>query len=762
MNRAEKAGWMAGVVLATSILGAGLFLEASRAQSSGPAHPQKPAAAAQAPVTNDNIIRVEVPVVTVEVVVTDKKETSVRNLTKKDFKIYENGVPQEIANFEYISEEEPTGQFASITTDRPPVPQRQNHILFLFDNLNVKSGDQEVSRQAVDRFLNEDMRPGDWVAIAIFRRSMKILENFTDNKLRLARALSSIVGPENLDPPGATGRAGSAAALDSDALLYAMRDLFNSLRHVPGRKSLIWFSGGISPDDRWLLLSTIDAANKANVTVYTIDATGLNMSSLTKDPELHRSGSGFSPAQLNLGSFMNSFQRPPVGGGSTGGTRGGTGGGTTGGTGGGTTGGRGTGGTTGAGTPRTPPSNTLGNLPPQNRPKDPFSHEGSMSSVKGVLWVLANDTGGSYFRNSYDFNKMLRKVESEMRNYYSLGYASNNSNHDGKYREIKVDVLKKGYNVNYRKGYFDQKPVDPLAGISAEKPLVRAIEAKEPITDLSVKMASGYFYEGTGLARAPVVVQLPVSALGIKREKNPRTNVLDILGVAFSANGSPVARFSDSLPVQVDSEWLKDHSDADSLTIPNYFRLAPGKYHLKVAIHNQGNQIGTAEEDLDIPLFAENQLTTSSLILTNEARELPSLINNLESQLLDDKNPLIFEGKRMYPSVTKKFSQDKPLALYFHTYNLTLDPKLHQPLLLLSVSILSGDKIASQIPLSRVQDLSAVENGRLPVLVWLSLRNLAPGKYTLQVMVRDGITNAKRYLRDQFEIEATARSSNIK
>jgi hypothetical protein len=385
-----------------------------------------------------------------------------------------------------------------------------------------------------------------------------------------------------------------------------------------------------------------------------------------------------------------------------------------------------------------------------------------MSPLKEVLVDLANDTGGSWFRNSNDFNKMLRKVESEMRNYYALGYASNNSNHDGKYRNIKVEVLQKGYNIKYRKGYFDQKPVDPLAGISAEKPLVRAIEAKEPITDLSVKMASGYFYEGTGLARAPVVVQLPVSALDFKREKNLRTDVLDILGVAFSANGSPVARFSDSLPVQVDSEWLKDHSEADSLTIPNYFRLAPGKYHLKVAIHNRGNQIGTAEEDLDIPPFAENQLTTSSLILTNEARELPSLINNLESQLLDDKNPLIFEGKRMYPSVTKKFSQDKPLALYFHAYNLSLDPKLHQPLLLLSVSILSGDKIASQIPLSRVQDLSAVENGRLPVLVWLSLRNLAPGKYTLRVMVRDGITNATHYLRDQFEIEATARSSNIK
>jgi VWFA-related protein len=758
MNRAEKAGWMAGVVLATSILGAGLFLEALRAQSSGSANPQRPAAAAQAPLTNDNIIRVEVPIVTVEVLVTDKKENPVRNLTRKDFKIYENDAPQEIANFEYVNEEEPIAQFASITTDRPPVPQRQNHILFLFDNINVKSADQELSRQAVDRFLNEDMRPGDWVAIAVFRRSMKILENFTDSKLRLARALSSIVGPENLDTPGAKEHAGSAAALDSDALLYAMRDLFNSLRQVPGRKSLIWFSGGIQPDNYWLLLSVIDAANKANVTVYTIDATGLNMSSLTGDPELHRSDPGLSPAQLNLGSFMNSFQPPPRGGGTSGGTRGGTGG--------GTTGGGGTGGATGAGTPQgttnTRPGTLLGVPPKDNRPKDPFSHESSLSAVKGVLWALANDTGGSYFRNSYDFNKMLRKVESEMRNYYSLGYASNNPIHDGKYRNIKVEVLNKGCNIKYRKGYFDQKPVDPLAGISAEKPLVRAIEAKEPITDLPFKMTSGYFYEGTGLARAPVVVQLPVSALGFKRENNPRIDVLDILGVAFSANGSPVARFSDSLPVQVDGERLKDHAEGDFLTIPNYFRLAPGKYHMKVAIHNQGNQIGTAEEDLDIPPFAENQLTTSSLILTNEARELPRLINNLESQLLDDKNPLIFEGKRMYPSVTKKFSQDKPLALYFHTYNLRLDPKLHQPLLLLSASILCGDKLAFQIPLSRVQDVSGVENGRLPALLWLSLRNLVPGKYTLQVMVRDGMTNATHFLRDQFEIEATAQSSNIK
>jgi VWFA-related protein len=796
IHRKWSMGAVLGVILVTALTLPGPFASASDPQPPSPqTNPPAPPANGQgtaAAIPNQNVIRVEVPIVTVDVVVTDKKGNAIKGLTKADFRVFEEGVLQEITNFEYSSETDPAEQFASLTSDRGIPPERQNYILFLFDNTSMDVPSQQHAREAAAKFIDENLRAADLVAIANYRNSMQLLQNFTSNKRRLAQALGVVVGPEGNSTgaaPDTISRGLSAQAqqslrslstgYDARNLMIAMRALFTSLRSIKGRKSLIVFSGGVnlSQDSSVDLVSAIDAANKANVTVYTIDAKGLTVEPPTVSPTRpSRISFNTSPLVSPAGIFVNSFQRPPggtgggtTGGGTGGGTRGGgTGGGTSGGIGGGTGGGTGggSGGGTGGGTFGGNAGGTRGGNSYGINSPDPFGSRRSpdqrldqlsLNEMKDVLFTMATETGGFYIRNSNDFTRGLQDINTEIRNFYSMGYESNSKIHNGKFRAIKVEVLKKGMQIKYRKGYFDQKPLDALAGTPAEKPLNRAIEEKAPLTALPLKFVADFFYEGPGQARAPITVLVPIAKLKFKKERDLRTDALDIVGVAFSENGSQAARFSDTVNVRFANDQMKKLPENATLTLPNYFKLAPGKYHLKIALHDEGDQIGTVEQDLEIPPYTGTQLATSSLVMSSEMRELSSLINSLESQLLDDKNPLIYNGLKVYQSVDRKFYQDQPVGLYFNVYNLAIDPKSNKPNLLLSLTIIRGDKIVSQLPLSRATDLPAIENGRLPIGTWLSLKSLPPGQYTLQVMVRDGITNLSRYLREDFTVEVATK-----
>ncbi|HEX9137378.1 MAG TPA: VWA domain-containing protein, partial [Nitrospirota bacterium] len=508
-------------------IGAGMALKASAPQSPSPQTPPAPPSGpapqtnSQVSLSSQNVIKVEVPIVTVDVVVTDKKGKPVKALNKEDFKLYEDGKLQQVSNFEYFSEDEPTGELASITTDRPIGGGQQNYILFLFDNMSMDPSSQERSRHAAAKFIDENLRTGDLVAIANYRNSMQIIQNFSDNKARLDRALGVLSSGETVDksdsgsnPPTNTpfDRAQQSlrtlgSQFDARNLMIAMRGLFNSMRVIKGRKSLIVFSSGLtlSADNHVDLIAAIDAANKANVTVYTIDAKGLSVEMPTPNPSNQRRISfNSSPAAPSLSSFVNAFQGSPRGGGgaptgggrSGGGTPGGApGGGASGGTpgggfpGGGNTGGigrgntgntRGNSGTFPGNDPFDPNNSPFGNRNPLDQRLDQMT----LNDLKDVLLSMATETGGFYIRNSNDFNRGLQEIKSEMRNYYSLGYESNNSVHDGKFRAIKVELLKKGMNVKYRKGYFDRKSQDALAGTPAEKPLNKAIEVSGPLTAL--------------------------------------------------------------------------------------------------------------------------------------------------------------------------------------------------------------------------------------------------------------------------------------
>src|SRR6266851_8941104 len=319
--------------------------------------------------TSPVVIRKESRLVLVDAVVTDKKGNYIRDLTGKDFKIYED------------NKEQPVASFSSGSDTAVQAANGQKHYLILFfDNSSMATPDQIQARGAAAKFVQANSGPDRMMAVVDFGGKLQIVQNFTANADALTAAVKGVkhssvdsnpsdaansLAPVTVASTGLSSLSNAEADFGARTMLLAVRSLAKNLRTVPGRKMLVLFSAGfaLTPQNESELTATIDACNKANVAIYSLDVRGLAAAPPTGSTGgSARNGAGshaFSLAQhaasradvrarLVLTSYsLGEPQRGGTGGGAGGG-RGGAGGGTGGG-GTGTGGGGGRGGTGGTG-----------------------------------------------------------------------------------------------------------------------------------------------------------------------------------------------------------------------------------------------------------------------------------------------------------------------------------------------------------------------------------------------------------------------------
>src|SRR6266436_3264742 len=292
-------------------------------------------------------IKKESRLVLVDTVVTDKKGKYLHDLTKNDFRVFEDNKEQTIVSFS-------SGADAATPQD----PQKHYLVLF-FDNSSMALPDQISARAAATKFIESNVAPDHLMAVVEFTGALRIVQNFTANAELLqaaAKGVKSSYVASNSDPggPGAPATGASAMSIpgiasfsnaESDygarSMLLSVRALAKNLRTIPGRKMLVLFSSGfpLTAERQSELTATIDACNKSNVAVYSLDVRGLQAPApkggaasnrpLPGNP-LHAASSHHKNSnQIHLVRFvLTSYpgpQRP--GGGGTGGTGGGAGGG---------------------------------------------------------------------------------------------------------------------------------------------------------------------------------------------------------------------------------------------------------------------------------------------------------------------------------------------------------------------------------------------------------------------------------------------------
>ena len=264
--------------------------------------------------------RVRTNLILVDVQVRDSEGRPVRGLKSEDFTLLEEGVSQKIGYFQEVflpltsdrvtvrralPETPPTTVPPGPESDFPATPEKRYLILlFNFSNANIQ--DSRMMRESALRFLDREMTPQDAVAVLAYDQGLELLADFTSDPGELSSVLgrlsqqdreSEVTLPDEDSDAAADGEfladETEFALFESNHQLSAIQAIADAFRDVPGRKALVYFSAGLTSrgienDDqlRW----TADLCNRANISIYSVDARGLV--ALAPGGGAHRSGGG--------------------------------------------------------------------------------------------------------------------------------------------------------------------------------------------------------------------------------------------------------------------------------------------------------------------------------------------------------------------------------------------------------------------------------------------------------------------------------------
>jgi hypothetical protein len=371
---------------------------------------------------------------------------------------------------------------------------------------------------------------------------------------------------------------------------------------------------------------------------------------------------------------------------------------------------------------------------PQNRLQQLIDQ--SVSANQQVLDALARGTGGFTIFNTNDFLAGLNKIVNELDQYYILGYVPPSQAHDGTYHKIGVKVTRAGIQIRHRMGYYDLKAPDLLAGKVEGKTLEGFAASPQP-GQVPVLLSAPYFYSSPGVARVYISLQIPASAIDFGKEKKDFHSNVQVLGIAARADGGVAARFSDTVKLDMEKKDLKEFAKGP-FKYQNTFNIAPGEYTLKLVLSWGGEKFAKYEKPLVIPTFDNKELALSGPVLSDDLRPVNQLVASLDSQLLEDETPLVFQGNEVFPQPGNHFQHGDKVTFYVEVF----EPKM-QTAFVPRVGVLFNivnSKTNQPVYSSNtilVDSFARSGDPLIPVALQMPVDTLQAGEYRLEVRARN-------------------------
>ena len=283
------------------------------------------------------VLKANADLVLTNVVARDAKTGElVKGLKQSDFKIYENGSEQQISTFDFESVDMatplkeatvsglaagPTGSKAVVVA-KPEELRNHRLIVMFFDLTSMQPEDLERSVEAAQLFLKTKMQPADLIALVSLGDTLTVDQDFTADKNALIREVGAYNGTEGQgfaeganansnqveDTTAYTPDESEYNDLNTDRELFALRAISQSLAKINEKKSLLYFSGGISRDgieNEASLRSAINSAVRADISIYSVDTRGLQAIGPLGDAS---TGSLRGQGAFNGGSLTNNMQ----------------------------------------------------------------------------------------------------------------------------------------------------------------------------------------------------------------------------------------------------------------------------------------------------------------------------------------------------------------------------------------------------------------------------------------------------------------------
>jgi len=326
LRRLLAIGWAASLLIAP------MHAQDPQGPAPSPVNPrQTPPPPPKAPTAAQHggkgTIRSTVNLVEIDVQVTDRDGKPIKGLKKEQFSISESGKPQTVSTFEYNDIERietagssgeapitvPLGAVSSPEAVKAVVRDHRMIVLF-FDLTSLQPEDLLRSTRSAEKYIREQMTPADLVGVVAFGNTVKVIANFTNDHDLLLQAVEALIpGHEAAlaaladSATAANGETlisedtGAAFTADdtefnifnTDRKLAAVESICEVLDGLPGKKSLIQFTGGITQtgeENRSELIAATNSANRSNVSIYTVDSHGLLTATPGGDASVGASG----------------------------------------------------------------------------------------------------------------------------------------------------------------------------------------------------------------------------------------------------------------------------------------------------------------------------------------------------------------------------------------------------------------------------------------------------------------------------------------
>ena len=642
----------------------------------------------------DDVVRITTNLVQVDAVVT-KDGKPVSNLTADDFEIYEDGKKQTITSFAYISNV-PGTTAQPITTAREkgrevvpyaPIRRDQPHrtIAFVVDDLGLSAESMGQVRHQLRKFITEQLQPNDLVAIIRTGGEVGALQQFTNDRRILSRALDQLrwnpcsrlglflFRPDQIQNSDGGDSACSYSSMRGTA--RALRFILDAMGELPGRKSMVLLSDSLpvesqdlgiredsSNDDTEQAFNSIsytaalkkiaEKAIRASVVIYSVDTQGLAITGLTA-----ADSTGFDPL------------------------RGG-------------------------------------------RARDINSQINAMLSARTrLMWsrreggdMIARQTGGFQIRNSnsFEFNRILE----DQSGYYLLGYRPNDETFNRRFHHIKAKVKRSGMTLRTRFGFVgvseeeakkDQPSVKDLTNLALISPF--------GAQDVNVDITSYFANDKTIGSVVRSFVYLDAKDLAFSDVNGRRQATIELHGVIFGDNGKVVEQVTRDGTLSLSQH---DYEQAMRYGMKLTFDIPvkrAGAYQVRIAARDKNSsRIGSAGQFVAVPDLSKKKPAVSGIVLATAINPANQALANPGARHFTPNSDLHF-AYVLYNATNESGG----------LRNLVMQARLFRE----GKNIYSGPEVpitaANQTDLNRVLTSGVV---RLPP-------DLEPGSYYLQVLITE-------------------------
>jgi VWFA-related protein len=628
----KRAPRLRAFVLSASLLSAGGFAQNRPADTTQPPAQQQP----QSNPYEDEVVRITSSLVQFDAVVTDKSGKAVTDLRAEEFEVLADGKAQQVTNFSFVCLDAPAptgpargarnGDAAPDTNIAAPPPAarlRPEHvrrtIALVIDDLGLSFESIAAARGSLKKFVDEQMRPDDLVAIIRTSAGVGALQQFTSDKRVLYAAIERVkwypsgragvstfasIEKDEISEANRAAAALMAASPDARSLtpagslngpdgatnltdlrdvndltdryreelfaagtLGALNFVVRGLKELPGRKSVLLFSDSLpvfrkdGKSDRVLeaLRRLTDLANRASVVIYSMDTRGLQTLSLKATDNV---------SSLNSSAAIN---------------------------------------------------------------KASDERTASYFESQNGLNYLAEQTGGLFIRNTNDVAEGVRAVLQDQRGFYLIGYQPDASTFDGatgaqRFHELTVRVKRPGLKVRTRNGFYGipEEAARPTRRTRDEQ-LYGAITSPFSSGELRVRLTSLFGNDAAAGSFVRSLLHIDADNISFaKGEDGAYRAVIDVLVITFGDTGQIINQVNSTDTIRVEANKHEALARYGFDYIVNVPVPKPGAYQLRAAVRDTATErVGSASQFIEVPDLGDNRLALSGIVLSGE--DLPAV-----------------------------------------------------------------------------------------------------------------------------------------